>query len=142
MKNNIKKVMLLQPKKTKYKKIQKGKLLRLNFRSNKLKFGNIGLKAAKSATISARQIEAARQAIVRKLARKGKLWIRIFPNIPITTKPTEVRMGKGKGNVSHWGVKVSAGTVLFEMYGIAKNVALTAFKTGGSKLPVKTVIFI
>lgn len=133
--------MLLQPKKTKYKKIQKGKLSNLNFRSNKLRFGNIGLKAAKSATISSRQIEAARQAIVRKLNRKGKLWIRIFPNIPITVKPTEVRMGKGKGNLSHWGVKISAGTVLFEVCGISKNSAITAFKTGGSKLPVRTVIF-
>ena len=96
-----KKLMLLQPKKTKYKKIQKGKLNTYNFRSNRLQFGDIGLKAAKSGTISARQIEAARQAIVRKLNRKGKLWIRIYPNIPITPKPTEVRMGKGKGAVSH-----------------------------------------
>lgn len=93
--------MLLQPKKTKYRKIQKGNLTRLNFRSNKLRFGTIGLKATKSGTISSRQIEAARQAIVRKISRKGKLWIRIFPSVPITTKPTEVRMGKGKGTVSH-----------------------------------------
>lgn len=134
--------MLLQPKKTKYKKIQKGKLNKYSFRSNKLQFGDLGLKAAKSGTISARQIEAARQAIVRKLNRKGKLWIRIFPNIPITAKPTEVRMGKGKGAVSHWGVKVSAGTVLFEICGISKNIAITAFKTGGAKLPIKTAIFV
>jgi len=93
--------MLLQPKKTKYKKIQKGKLSRFNFRSNKLKFGSIGLKVTKSGTISSRQIEAARQAIVRKLSRKGKVWIRIFPTVPITAKPTEVRMGKGKGTFSH-----------------------------------------
>ena len=134
--------MLLQPKKTKYKKIQKGKLNKYSFRSNKLQFGDLGLKAAKSGTISARQIEAARQAIVRKLNRKGKLWIRIFPNIPITAKPTEVRMGKGKGAVAHWGVKVSAGTVLFEICGISKNIAITAFKTGGAKLPIKTAIFV
>ena len=87
--------MWLQPKKTKYKKIQKGKLSKLNFRSNKLKFGSIGLKATKSGTVSSRHIEAARQAIVRKLNRKGKLWIRVFPVVPITAKPTEVRMGKG-----------------------------------------------
>jgi large subunit ribosomal protein L16 len=142
VKINIKKFMLLQPKKTKYKKVQKGKLSKLNFRSNKLKFGNIGLKAAKSATVSARQIEAARQAIVRKLSRKGKLWIRVFPSMPITSKPTEVRMGKGKGAVSHWGVKVSAGTVLFEICGVTKKAAIVAFKTGGSKLPVKTMIFL
>lgn len=134
--------MWLQPKKTKYKKMHKGKLSRFNFRSNRLKFGNIGLKAIKSCTISSRQIEAARQAIVRKLNRKGKLWIRIFPMIPITSKPTEVRMGKGKGSVSHWSVKVSAGTVLFETYGIAKITAITAFKTGGAKLPVKTKILL
>ena len=132
--------MFLQPKKTKYKKIQKGKLSKFNFRSNILKFGNIGLKAAKATTLSARQIEAARQAIVRKLSRKGKLWIRVFPNIPITAKPTEVRMGKGKGAVSHWGVKISAGTILFELCGVSKNIAITAFKTGGAKLPVKTII--
>jgi len=132
--------MWLQPKKTKYKKIQKGKLSKLNFRSNKLKFGSIGLKATNSGTLSSRQIEAARQAIVRKLSRKGKLWIRVFPTIPITAKPTEVRMGKGKGAVSHWGVKVNAGTVLFEVCGIVKNVAIIAFKTGGAKLPVKTTI--
>jgi len=132
--------MWLQPKKTKYKKIQKGKLSKLNFRSNKLKFGSIGLKATNSGTLSSRQIEAARQAIVRKLSRKGKLWIRVFPTIPITAKPTEVRMGKGKGTVSHWSVKVNAGTVLFEVCGIVKNVAIMAFKTGGAKLPVKTTI--
>jgi len=134
--------MWLQPKKTKYKKVQKGKLSKFNYRSNRLKFGNIGLKAVKSCTISSRQIEAARQAIVRKLNRKGKLWIRIFPMTPITLKPTEVRMGKGKGNVSHWSVKISAGTVLFETYGIAKTTAIAAFRTGGAKLPVRTEVLI
>lgn len=132
--------MLLQPKKTKYKKLQKGKLSRFNFRSNKLKFGNIGLKATKSGTISSRQIEAARQAIVRKLNRKGKLWICVFPSIPITKKPTEVRMGKGKGIFSHWSVKVNAGTIIFETLGVAPVTAITAFKTGGAKLPVRTKV--
>nr|YP_009186121.1 ribosomal protein L16 [Skeletonema marinoi]ALO71445.1 ribosomal protein L16 [Skeletonema marinoi] len=135
--------MLLQPKKTKYKKIQKGKLSKFDFRSNKLRFGSIGLKAAKAGTISSRQIEAARQAIVRKLNRKGKLWIRVFPSIPITAKPIEVRMGKGKGALSHWGVKVSAGTVLFEICGISRNIAITAFKTGGGQItPVRTIILL
>ena len=133
--------MLLQPKKTKYKKVQKGKLNEFNFRSNKMQFGDLGLKAATSGTVSARQIEAARQAIVRKLNRKGKLWIRVFPAMPITAKPTEVRMGKGKGAVSHWGVKLSAGTVIFEVCGVSENLAMTAFKTGGAKLPIKTTIF-
>ena len=132
--------MWLQPKKTKYKKIHKGRLSMFNFRTNNLKFGNIGLKATNSGTISSRHIEAARQAIVRKLNRKGKLWIRVFPSIPVTSKPTEVRMGKGKGNVSHWSLKVSAGTILFEVYGITKNIAIAAFKTGGAKLPIKTKI--
>lgn len=133
--------MLLQPKKTKYKKVQKGKLSKYHFHSNRLKFGIIGLKAVKSTIITSRQIEAARQSIVRKLNKKGKLWIRIFPDIPITAKPTEVRMGKGKGNLSHWGAKIKAGTVLFELCGVSKNTAITAFKTGGSKLPTKTLIF-
>ena len=131
---------MLHPKKTKYKKIRKGTLSKLNFRSNKLQFGNIGLKAVKSGTISSRQIEAARQAISRKLNRNGKLWIKILPTIPITTKPTEVRMGKGTGTFSHWSVKIKAGTILFEVYGVAQNNAITAFKTGGAKLPVKTMI--
>ena len=132
--------MWLQPKKTKYKKMQKGKLTMFNYRSNILKFGCVGLKATKSGTMSSRHVEAARQAIVRKLNRKGKMWIRVCPTSPITAKPTEVRMGKGKGNVSHWGVKVSAGTVLFEIDGVAKNIAISAFKTGGAKLPVRTAI--
>ena len=133
--------MLLQPKKTKYKKIQKGKLSKFAFSSHRPAFGTIGLKALKSATISSKQIEAARQAIVRKLHKKGKLWICVFPSIPISAKPTEVRMGKGKGNFSHWGVKVRAGTVLFELCGVTKNNAIAAFKTGGAKLAVKTLIF-
>jgi large subunit ribosomal protein L16 len=133
--------MLLQPKKSKYKKIRKGKLPKLEFRANQLKFGTIGLKAAESGTINARQIEAARQAITRKIKRKGKVWIRIFPSLPITSKPTEVRMGKGKGSVSHWATKVGGGTVLFELCGVTLNVAITAFQTGGAKLPIKTKVF-
>lgn len=133
--------MWLQPKQSKFKKVQKGKLSKLNYRSNQLKFGTIGLKAIQSGTISSKQIEAARQAIVRKLNRKGKVWINVFPNVPISAKPIETRMGKGKGGTSHWAVKVSAGTVLFEICGIAKNLAISAFRTGGSKLSVKTMIF-
>lgn len=133
--------MLLQPRKSKYKKVRKGKLPKLEFRSNQLRFGTIGLKAAESGTISARQIEAARQAITRKIKRKGKVWIRIFPSLPITSKPTEVRMGKGKGSVSHWATKIGGGTVLFELCGVTLNVAITAFQTGGAKLPIKTKVF-
>jgi len=132
--------MFLQPKKVKYKKSYKGKFSKLEFRSNKLKFGIIGLKAVESGTISAKQIESARQAINRKIKRKGKLWIRIFPFLPITKKPTEVRMGKGKGSFDHWAVKVKGGTVLFELCGITLKKSITAFNTGKAKLPIKTII--
>jgi large subunit ribosomal protein L16 len=133
--------MFLQPKRSKFKKIRKGTLPNLEFRSNKIKFGTIGLKAAESGTISARQIEAARQSITRKINRKGKLWIRIFPFLPITTKPTEVRMGKGKGSVDFWATKVAGGSVIFELCGVTTNTAIAAFKTGGAKLPIKTIVF-
>lgn len=132
--------MLLQPKQTKYKKIKKGKLGKFNYKNN-LNFGTIGLKSMRSGLISARQIEAARQAITRKIKKKGKLWIKIFPNLPITKKPTEVRMGKGKGNLSHWAAKIKGGTVIFEVCGINKKTAIKAFKTGSAKLPIKTQIF-
>ena len=133
--------MFLQPKRLKYKKTRKGKLCKFEFKSNSLKFGTIGLKANESGFITARQIEAARQAIIRKTKRKGKLWIRIFPSIPITSKPIEVRMGKGKGSVAHWAARVRSGTVLFEICGINLNLAIIAFRTGGAKLPIKTLIF-
>ena len=132
--------MLLLPKRSKYKKVKKGKLKKFEFKSNNLKFGTIGLKSIESGIISARQIEAARQAIVRKTNRKGKLWIRIFPNLPITNKPKEVRMGKGKGSVSFWASRISGGKMLFEMCGISNKIAILAFRTGGAKLPVKTQI--
>lgn len=133
--------MFLQPKRSKYKKLKKGRLSRLTFTSNKLTFGTIGLKSIESGTISARQIESARQAITRKIERKGKLWVRIFPDLPVTSKPTEVRMGKGKGAVDHWATKIGGGRVIFELCGVNKTMAIAAFKTGGAKLPVKTVIF-
>lgn len=133
--------MLNGPRRTKYKKTKKGKLSKLEFKSNDLKFGTVGLKAAESGIINSRQIEAARQAIVRKIKRKGKIWIKIFPDLPITSKPTGVRMGKGKGQVSHWGARVSGGTVLFEVCGVNFNIVLTALKTGGAKLPIRTKIF-
>lgn len=134
--------MFLQPKKIKYKKIKKGKLRELEFKSNRLKFGTVGLKSINSGMISARHVEACRQAISRKIKRKGKLWIRIFPNFPISSKSSEARMGKGKGSITHWSARVYAGTVLFELCGIKdKKIIENALKTGGSKLPVKTKIF-
>lgn len=133
--------MFLQPKRSKFKKLRKGKLSNLEFKSNKLKFGTIGLKAAESGTITARQIEAARQSITRKINRKGKLWIRLFPSIPVTLKPIEVRMGKGKGSVNFWAARVAGGSVIFELCGVTRNTALAAFRTGGAKLPIKTLVF-
>lgn len=133
--------MLKQPRQTKYKKIKKGKLKKLEFKSNQLRFGTIGIKAAESGTINSRQLEAARQSIARKIKRKGKIWITIFPDLPITSKPTGTRMGKGKGSISHWGAKIAGGTVLFEVCGTNFNAILLALKTGGAKLPIKTKIF-
>jgi large subunit ribosomal protein L16 len=134
--------MFLQPKKLKkFKKPKKGKLSKLEFKSNSLKFGTIGIKSSESGIISARQIEAARQAITKKTKRKGKIWIRIFPDLPITSKPKEARMGKGKGSLSFWAVKIKGGTVLFEICGIKENTAFLALKSGGLKLPIKTLIF-
>jgi len=132
--------MFLQPKKTKYKKIKKGKKLKFNFKNNKLKFGDIGLLSIESGIITARQIESARQIINRKIKRKGKVWIRVFPNLPVTSKPTEVRMGKGKGNVSHWCVKVASGTMLFEICNDNSYDSIKALKSGNYKLPIKTKI--
>lgn len=133
--------MLNGPRQTKYRKTKKGKLVKLEFKSNDLKFGTIGLKAAESGIINSFQIEAARQAIVRKIKRKGKVWIRVFPDLPITSKPTGIRMGKGKGPVSYWGARVRGGTVLFEICGINLVTVIAALKTGGAKLPIKTKIF-
>ena len=133
--------MFLQPKRIKYKKIKKGKLSKLEFKANTLRFGEVGLKSQIPGLISARQIESARRAIKRKIKKKGKIWIRIFPHLPITAKPTESRMGKGKGSVSHWVSRIKGGTVLFEICGVPKHIAKEALKSGSSKLPVKTCIF-
>lgn len=134
--------MFLQPKKVKFKKIRKGKLVKLEFKASNLKFGTIGLKAVEAGIIHARQIEACRQAMTRKIKKKGKIWIRVFPDIPVTSKPISSRMGKGKGALSHWGVRVRGGTVLFEMCGVKDpNIVMSAFKTGSAKLPIKTRVF-
>lgn len=124
-----------------FKKTKKGRLRKFEFKTNKLVFGNLGLKATESGIINSRQIEAARQAISRKAKRKIKIWIKIFPDLPITSKPTGVRMGKGKGQLSHWGVRVRSGTVIIEVYGTNTNVLMEALKTGKAKLSLKTKIF-
>ena len=133
--------MFLQPRKTKYRKTRKGRLKKLEFKSNSIKFGELGLKAEVAGLISARQIEAARRTIARKIKRKGKIWVCIFPDLPITAKPTESRMGKGKGAVSHWVSRVRGGTVLFEVCGVPIHVGKEALRAGGKKLPIKTKIF-
>jgi large subunit ribosomal protein L16 len=135
--------MFLQPKKTKYKKTKKGKIREFEFKTNKLQFGNIGLKAMNSAIITARQIESTRQAMSRKIKKKGKIWIRIFPDLPITAKPISARMGKGKGSLSHWGVRIKSGTILFEICGVKDpKIIKNALRTGSAKLPLKTKISI
>lgn len=133
--------MLNGPRQSKYKKVKKGKLSKLEFKSTTLKFGLIGLKAAESGILHPKQIEAARQAISRKTKRKAKIWIRIFPDLPISSKPAGVRMGKGKGQLSHWGARVRGGNVLFEVYGVDLNLIVEALKIGGAKIPLKTKIF-
>ena len=133
--------MFLQPKKTKFKKTKKGKIRKLEFKANKLQFGSVGLKAVNSGIITARQIEATRQAISRKIKKKGKIWIRIFPDVPITAKPISARMGKGKGSLSHWGARITGGTMLFEICGVKDpKIIKSALRTGSAKLPLKTKI--
>lgn len=124
-----------------FKKTKKGRLREFEFKTNKLVFGDLGLKATESGIINSKQIEAARQAISRKTKRKAKIWIKIFPDLPITSKPTGVRMGKGKGQFSHWGARVRSGTVLIEICGTNIKVLMEALKTGKAKLPLKTKIF-
>ena len=133
--------MFLQPRKTKYKKTRKGTLKKFEFKANTIRFGELGLKAQAAGMIRANQIEAARRTIVRKIKRKGKIWICVFPDLPITSKPTESRMGKGKGSVDHWVTRVRGGTTLFEICGIPKHIAIEALRAGSKKLPIKTKIF-
>ena len=132
--------MFLQPKKIRYKKIKKGRLIKYKFK-NDLNFGTIGLKAVESGFISAKHLETARQAIINETNKKGKLWIKAFPNYPVTKKPSETRMGKGKGVFSHWIAKIKKGSIVFEICGINKKTATKAFKVGAGKLPIKTRIF-
>jgi len=129
---------VLQPKRTKFRKMFKGKNRGLAQSGNKVSFGEFGLKAAERGRVSARQIEAARRAMTRKVKRNGKIWIRIFPDVPISSKPLEVRMGKGKGNVDHWVAKIQPGSVLYEMEGVSEELAREAFRLAANKLPIKT----
>jgi len=133
---------VLQPKRTKFRKMFKGKNRGLAQTGNKVSFGEFGLKATERGRVSARQIEAARRAMTRKVKRNGKIWIRIFPDVPISSKPLEVRMGKGKGNVDYWCSKVQPGTMLYEMEGVSEEMAREAFRLAANKLPIKTTFVI
>nr|MBS0037271.1 50S ribosomal protein L16 [Saprospiraceae bacterium] len=129
---------MLQPKRTKYRKQQKGRVKGISHRGSTVSFGSFGLKSLESARITNRQIESARIALTRFMKREGKVWIRIFPDKPITKKPQEVRMGKGKGPLDHYVAVVKPGRILFEMDGIPKATAVEALRLAAQKLPVKT----
>ena len=129
---------MLQPKRTKFRKQHKGRNRGLALRGSEVSFGEFGLKATGRGRITARQIEAARRAMTRHVKRGGKIWIRIFPDVPVTKKPLEVRQGKGKGNVEYWVVKIQPGRVLYEMEGVSEEIAREAFRLASAKLPIPT----
>ena len=129
---------MLQPKRTKFRKVQKGRNRGMANTGNKVSFGEYGLKATGRGRVTARQIEAARRTMTRRIKRGGKIWIRIFPDVPVTSKPIEVRMGKGKGTVEWWATRVHPGRVIFELDGVSEEVAEEAFRLASAKLPVKT----
>ena len=129
---------MLQPKRTKYRKQHKGRNRGLAQSGNKVSFGEYGLQATGRGRLTARQIEAARRVMTRHIKRVGKIWIRVFPDVPVTKKPLEVRMGKGKGNVEFWVCKVQPGRLLYEMEGVDEETAREAFRLAATKLPIKT----
>ena len=129
---------MLQPKRTKFRKQHKGRNRGLALRGSKVSFGEFGLKAIGRGRLTARQIESARRAMTRHIKRGGKIWIRVFPDKPITNKPLEVRMGKGKGSVEYWVAQIQPGRVLYEMEGVSEVIAREAFARAAAKLPVQT----
>ena len=129
---------MLQPKKTKYRKQQKGRIKGLAHRGHELAFGSFGIKSLETSFITGRQIEAARQAVTRYMKREGQIWIRIFPDKPITKKPNEVRMGKGKGSPEYFVARIMPGTMLFEAEGVSEKIAKEAMRLAAQKLPVIT----
>ncbi|HLP34544.1 MAG TPA: 50S ribosomal protein L16 [Amoebophilaceae bacterium] len=133
---------MLQPKRVRYRKTQKGRIKGLSTRGNSLEFGTFGLKALEPSYITARQIEATRIAITREMKRQGKVWIRIFPDKPLTKKPAEVRMGKGKGSPDSFVAVVKPGKVIFELDGIPQEVAERAMRLAAYKLPIKTTFVV
>ncbi|MGE6743025.1 50S ribosomal protein L16 [Allorhizobium pseudoryzae] len=129
---------MLQPKRTKYRKQFKGRIKGVAKGGFDLAFGEFGLKALEPNRVNAREIEAARRAITRYMKRAGRVWIRVFPDVPVTAKPTEVRMGKGKGSVEYWACKVKPGRMMFEIDGVSEDIAREALRLGSAKLSVKT----
>jgi large subunit ribosomal protein L16 len=131
---------MLLPKKTKFRKVRKGRVSPIAKGGAELNFGSHGLKALEPCRISSRQIEAARRVLARSMKRSGKVWISIFPDVPVSKKPAEVRMGKGKGSIDFHAAKVSPGRIIFEIDGVSEDVALRALTSAGSKLPIKTKV--
>jgi len=131
---------MLQPKRTKFRKLHKGRIHGEAKGGFDLNFGTYGLKAVEPERITARQIEAARRAMTRHMKRQGRVWIRIFPDLPITSKPTEVRMGKGKGSVDFWACRIKPGRIMFELDGVGEVIAREALRLAAMKLPIKTRI--
>ena len=129
---------MLQPKRTKYRKQQKGKIKGIAYRGSQLAFGSFAIKTMDEGFITSRQLEAARVALTRYMKREGKVWIRIFPDKPITAKPAEVRMGKGKGALDHWVAVIKPGKIMFELDGVPSEVAVEALRLAAQKLPVMT----
>ena len=129
---------MLSPKKTKYRKQFKGRIHGTSKGNTSLNFGSYGLKAVEPERITARQIEACRRAITRQMKRQGRVWIRVFPDLPVTGKPAEVRMGSGKGAVDYWAARVAPGRILFEIDGVPDDIAREALRLGAAKLPVRT----
>lgn len=131
---------MLQPKRTKFRKQHKGRIKGVAKGGTDLNFGSYGLKALEPERITSRQIEATRRAITRAMKRAGRVWIRIFPDVPVSKKPTEVRMGKGKGSPEYWAARVKPGRIMFEIDGVPEDVAREALALGAAKLPIKTRI--
>ncbi|HQT62132.1 MAG: 50S ribosomal protein L16 [Acidiphilium sp. 37-67-22] len=131
---------MLSPKRTKFRKAHKGRIHGTAKGNTQLNFGQFGLKALEPERITARQIESARRAITRQMKRAGRVWIRIFPDLPVSTKPAEVRMGSGKGSPEFWVARVQPGRIMFEIDGVAEGIAREALKLGAAKLPIKTKI--
>jgi large subunit ribosomal protein L16 len=129
---------MLQPKRTKHRKLHKGRIRGEAKGGSDMNFGTYGLKAVEPERITARQIEAARRAMTRHMKRQGRVWIRIFPDLPVTSKPIEVRMGKGKGSIDFWACKVKPGRVMFEIDGVNETIAREALRLAAMKLPIKT----